>query len=196
MAELLYQGHGSYRITSAAGTVLFVDPYVGTGYDTPADLVLITHEHDDHNHAELITLKKDGRIFRARDVLSGGVYKTVTFKDITFQAVPAENRNHPVDSCVGFLVTVDGKRIYCSGDTSTVPYMKELGKNPPDWALLPTDGVYNMGPEEASACAKTIGAAHTIPIHTKPGKLFDRSVAERFACPGRVIVEPGETIAL
>ena len=27
MAELLYQGHGSYRIVSNEGVVIYVDPY-------------------------------------------------------------------------------------------------------------------------------------------------------------------------
>ena len=33
MAELLYQGHGSYRIVSNEGVVIYVDPYAGEGYD-------------------------------------------------------------------------------------------------------------------------------------------------------------------
>ena len=31
MAKLLYQGHGSYRITADDGRVLYVDPYAGEG---------------------------------------------------------------------------------------------------------------------------------------------------------------------
>ena len=42
MAELLYQGHGSYRIVSNEGVVIYVDPYAD---DMPADIVIVTHEH-------------------------------------------------------------------------------------------------------------------------------------------------------
>ena len=35
MAELLYQGHGSYRIVSNEGVVIYVDPYAGEGYEMP-----------------------------------------------------------------------------------------------------------------------------------------------------------------
>ena len=33
MAKLLYQGHGSYRITTGEGKVIYVDPFAGEGYD-------------------------------------------------------------------------------------------------------------------------------------------------------------------
>jgi len=38
MAKLLFQGHGSFRITADDGRVIYVDPYAGEGYDLPADL--------------------------------------------------------------------------------------------------------------------------------------------------------------
>ena len=43
MPKLFYQGHSSFRITTNEGQVIFIDPFAGVGYETPADLVLITH---------------------------------------------------------------------------------------------------------------------------------------------------------
>ena len=60
MAKLLYQGHGSYRITADDGRVLYVDPYAGEGYDKPADIVLITHDNSIAVQAERIIRLKDG----------------------------------------------------------------------------------------------------------------------------------------
>jgi L-ascorbate metabolism protein UlaG (beta-lactamase superfamily) len=92
MTKLLYQGHGSFRITSASGFVLYVDPFAGKGYDRPADLILVTHEHSDHNAVDLVPQKKNCRIVREKDMLVHGSYKTAVFDGITVQAVPAYNK--------------------------------------------------------------------------------------------------------
>lgn len=94
MAKLLYQGHGSFRLVSEKGTVVYVDPYVGEGYDMEADLVLVTHEHHDHNAVELVTVKEGGRVLRAADMLEEGRYQTRVLGDITVHAVPALSLIH------------------------------------------------------------------------------------------------------
>ncbi len=56
MAKLLYQGHSSLRIVTDSGTVVYIDPFAGEGYNLPADLVLVTHEHFDHNNVRLVSV--------------------------------------------------------------------------------------------------------------------------------------------
>ena len=195
MAEILYQGHGSFRLTTSGGAVIYVDPFAGDGYDRPADLVLVSHEHHDHNEVGLVTLKEGGRILRAVDFLKDGVYQEFCEQGVKIRGTEAYNKNHPKDQCVGFLVEMDGKKLYFACDTSRTEAMeKELPGEKLNYAFLPIDGVYNMGPKEASQCAALIGAVHSVPVHMMPGALFDRAAAEEFQAEGRVIVEPGETI--
>lgn len=195
-AKLLYQGHGSYRITSAGGVVIYVDPYAGEGYDTPADIILVTHQHGDHNQIDLAAKKDDCVIIQNMEALAGGEYKTFDVKGIKIEAVQAYNDNHDVNKCVGYIITVDGVTVYAAGDTSRTDDMATFAERQLDYVLLPTDGIYNMSAKEAAECAALIAGKHNIPIHTKPGVLFDMEVAQQFDAPGRLIVEPGDVVTL
>ena len=196
MTKLLYQGHGSYRLTSKDGVVVYVDPYAGDGYDVPADLVLETHQHSDHNKINLVTKKEDCVVITNVEALEGGKHNSFSINGIEIQAVEASNRNHDPKVCVGYIITIDGIKLYAAGDTSKTSQMETFSNMEFDYALLPCDGVYNMGVEEAAECAKIIEAKHSIPIHMKPGALFDREIAESFDVPNRLIVEAGEEIVL
>jgi len=197
MAKLLYQGHASFRIITDNEIVVYVDPFVGEGYNLPADIILITHEHPDHNKVELITRKENCSVLRAETMLIDEDYKHVQIGNLDIEAVPAYNKNHDRNKCVGYVIHVDGVKIYAAGDTSTTEYMKtNLSKEFLDYALLPIDGFYNMDAKEAEKCAELIGAKHTVPIHTKAGELFDIQEAEKFLPSNRLIIKPGEEIEL
>ena len=86
MAKLLYQGHGSLRAVTDAGIVLYVDPFAGDGYDLPADLILVTHQHGDHNQLQLPAKKSDCIVWQNSDALVGGVYKTETICGLRVEA--------------------------------------------------------------------------------------------------------------
>ena len=193
---LLYQGHGSFRITAADGRVIYVDPFVGDGYDKPADVLLVSHQHDDHNKTELVTQKPDCTVITNVEALAGAKHNTFDIDGIVVEAVEASNVNHDPSQCVGFIITVDGITIYASSDTSKTESMASFAERKLDYALFPIDGFYNMDIDEAIECARLIGARVNIPIHMKPGMLFDRERAEAFEAPGKLVVAAGEEIVL
>ena len=201
MTEILYQGHGSLRITAQGGMVIYIDPFMGQGYDVPADLILVTHDHFDHNKVKKPARKDGCTVWTYADFIDGGRYLTKALGDVTVRAVEAYNKNHPKGECVGFVLTLGGKKVYVAGDTSRTEMMPSLADQNLDCAFLPIDGKYNMGPEEAAECAELIRAKRVVPYHMVPmtplgGKGFDRKRAEAFRAENRVILPAGETLTL
>ena len=201
-AKLYYQGHASMRITTAEGKTIYVDPFMGDGYDVPADLILMTHGHYDHTQTKLIKTKNAGcETISWKEALAGGRHQSFDLEYVKVEAVEAGyNKNHDVSNCVGFILTFsDGVTLYLSGDTSTTPQMKELADRTLDYAFFCCDGVYNMDMKEAIECARLVGAKHSIPYHMVPSDNsngFDEKVAESFDVSGRIIVRPGEELVL
>ena len=197
--KLLYQGHGSLRITTEDNKIIYIDPYAGEGYDLPADLILVSHGHPDHSAVDLIASHSaDCQIITNTDALVKGEYKTYDLGFATVEAVQAgNNKNHDINVCVGWLVTLPGGiSIYATGDTSTTEQMSELANRDIHYAFFVCDGKFNMDLEEASACAELVQARHSIPYHMAPGQLFDRERAEKFDGPGKLIIAAGEEIEL
>ncbi len=196
MATLLYQGHGSLRMTTDSGKVLYIDPFAGEGYDAPADLILVTHQHHDHNCIDLPAKNPGCVIWQNFDALKNGAYQTLTLDFAVVEAVEAYNHHHKKSECVGYLVTADGVSVYFAGDTGETSEMSRMAERKLDYAVLPMDETYTMDVPEAIHCARQIAAKHTIPVHMSPGKLFDPDRAKQFTAPGALIVKPGESIRL
>ncbi|RLC73801.1 MAG: MBL fold metallo-hydrolase [Chloroflexi bacterium] len=195
-------GHDSFRIDGPA--TIYVDPWQLPAGVPQADLVLVTHDHYDHCSPEdvakiskadtvIVTiaaaakkLKGDVRVVKPGDSL--------TVKGIPIEVVPAYNVNkkfHPRDAGhVGFIITVDGQRIYHAGDTDFIPEMKDFKV---DIALLPVSGTYVMTADEAANAAKAINPKVAIPMHY--GEIVgSREDAERFRelYGGEVVILPLE----
>ena len=203
-AKVLYLGQGSLRITTPEGKIIYIDPYAGDDYDLAADLILVTHGHFDHNALDKITSRNDGcQTITQDEALAGGEHQTFDLGYATVVAVQAGfNANHDVSSCVGYIVELsNGVKVYATGDTSTTDEMRDgtLAAMNIDYAFWCSDGVYNMGNEEAAEAARLVGAKHNIPYHnatTDSGEVFDPDAAAQFDAPNALVVQPGEEITL
>ncbi len=202
-AKLLYMGHGSLRITTAEGKVIYIDPFAGNEkmYSPAADLILVTHNHFDHTQTDKIKNRNaDCQIITWKEALKDGKHQSFDLEYARIEAVEAGyNKNHDVKECVGYIITLsDGKTVYVSGDTSKTRQMPQLAEKNIDYAFFCADGTYNMDLDEAAECARLVKARHNIPYHiiSRQGVFFDRKRAEQFNAPDRLIIDEGEEIEL
>ena len=142
MATLFYQGHGSLRLTTDSGKVIYIDPFAGEGYQLAADLILVTHQHYDHNRIDLPAKSLDCLIWQNSDAFKDGDYQTLTLDFVIVEAVEAYNHHHSKSKCVGYIVTADDRSIYFAEDTGETNEMSQMAKRQLDYAVLPMNFTY------------------------------------------------------
>ncbi len=199
--KIKWLGHASFRIDGSKSTV-YIDPWK-LKTKKADDLICITHSHFDHLSPEDVALikKESTTIIGPPDCEAnfGEAFKkiapgqTITVNDIVIEAVPSYNTNkdfHPKgNNWVGFIVTVDGFRIYHSGDTDLIPEMTGLKA---DVALLPIGGTYTMTVNEAVQAARSINAGITVPMHCGDivGDLKDRQTFKAASGNTVIVLDP------
>jgi len=203
VGTLKWLGHASVKIKTNSGIVIYIDPFAGTDYSEPADLILVSHGHSDHNQVNKVTKKVDCQIFSGMGANVGGTKMaagdSTEAKGIKIKAVEAYNSNHPKGTGVGFVLEIDSVKIYHCGDTSKIPEMAQLEPFQLNYALLCIDGVYNMGPIEAMEAAEMIKARKVIPIHVAPSNATEEQKQQnidKFNPPNKLIMKEGDTIYL
>ena len=176
-------GHDTFRIQGSK--VIYTDPFKVTKRDE-ADIVLISHEHFDHLSLEDLQKVTSSKTTLVASVSCKSGLKPVKAKETKFlepggkasvdgveiEAVPAYNVNkfrepgkpfHPrEDKKLGFIIVMDGTRVYFAGDTDFIPEMKSIHC---DIALLPVSGTYVMTVEEAVEAAKALQPKIAVPMH-------------------------------
>lgn len=188
--KLEWLGHDGYRL-AVGDQVIYIDPFKLNGEHKAADIILVTHDHFDHCSTEDIEkIQQDSTTIvtesNSAEKLSGSVItlkpgENCEVNGITIEAVPSYNTNkkfHPkTNNWLGFIITVDGVRIYHAGDTDYIPEMKNFKA---DIALLPVSGTYVMTAEEAVQAALDIQPKIAVPMHYN-AIVGDASDAEKFA---------------
>lgn len=181
--RLHWLGHDSFRFDGPP--VIYFDPWKLGGRLPQADLVLVSHDHFDHcspqdvkkvsgPHTVVVAATAAAAQLPAAKAVRPGDRLTVAGVEI--EAVPAYNVNkfrspgvpfHPKEAGhVGYVVTVEGVRLYFAGDTDAIP---EMGQMNCDVALLPVSGTYVMTVEEAVEAARTLQPKIVVPMHYGAG---------------------------
>ena len=176
--------HASVRI-EYDGKEIEIDPVTKLGNKTinysampKADYIFVTHEHGDHFDKEAIKLlthettqlvmnQRCADMYSPCAVLYNG--QSATLGDINVEAVPAYNNSegrtqfHPKGRDNGYILTIDGLRIYIAGDTEDIPEMQNIKDI--DIAFMPCNLPYTMTTEQLVKAAKTVKPKVLFPYH-------------------------------
>lgn len=143
-----------------------------------ADYIFVTHEHGDHYDAgalkllsgdktQLVMNKRCADMYGSGKVMENG--DKLQLGDITVEAVAAYNSTpgreqfHPKGRDNGYILTIDGLRIYIAGDTEDIPEMSTVKDI--DIAFLPCNQPFTMTPEQLIRAAKVIKPRVLFPYH-------------------------------
>lgn len=192
--NIRFLGHSCVHIATG-GKTLLIDPFL-TGNpaagakadEVQADFILLTHGHSDHiGDAAAIAARTGATVIATFELATymgwqgakthamnlGGSFR---FDFGTVQMVQAFHSSssvlHDAKQIVylgmpaGFVLKIEGKRLYHAGDTSLFSDMKLIGdKAPVDVAFLPIGDNFTMGPDDAAIAAEWIRASQVVPIH-------------------------------
>jgi len=201
---IFWLGQAGFVFKSPGGIVLYIDPYlsnsvarllphVGYGFkrimpppieseDVQANLVAVTHLHEDHYDQDAIPiLGRDTRIhfvgapdcqaMLARDdpageftILQRG--ESFSMGDMTLTAVYADH-GEAAPLAQGYLLTVGAIKVWQTGDTAFRPERwQDLFQLGIDVLLPPINGAFgNLNAAEAAQLAHAAGVKVVIPCH-------------------------------
>ncbi|HLQ62142.1 MAG TPA: metal-dependent hydrolase [Candidatus Acidoferrales bacterium] len=185
-------GHGTWRIRSAKGKEILVDPWLSSPtipenlkHVDHCDILVLTHGHFDHTADALeiakrlkpaiVTTFEIANWFERNGVegaiggLQGG---TIEVAGISFLLVHAEHSSSFGDGSyagnpVGYVIEFEnGFKIYYSGDTDVFADMaliRELEQ--PEVAFLCIGDFFTMGPKRAAKAVELLGTKTVVPMH-------------------------------
>jgi L-ascorbate metabolism protein UlaG (beta-lactamase superfamily) len=187
--ELTWLGHGCWLLATGKHTII-VDPFLDDSPTAPiksgdvkADFILITHGHFDHIADAVKIAKRTGATtvsnFEISQWLAKQGVKNATGMNLGgavalpfgqlkmtiahhSSALPdGSNGGEPG----GFLLNIEGKKIYFAGDTSLFLDMQLYGIGGLDLAILPIGDFYTMGPADSIEAIKMLKPKRVAPCH-------------------------------
>jgi len=173
---LRWQGQSFFEIQSSQGTRIVTDPHEIPAFgrkDVSADIVLISHFHNDHTQVEV--LKNQGKFRVVEGLKRNG--KKIDWNPVDEKIRDVHIRTVGVyhDGMAGmergknaiFAIEVDGLRFVHLGDLGHVlseQTIKQIG--PVDVLMIPVGGVYTInGAEAKQVVAQLKPRQYIIPMH-------------------------------
>ena len=193
--NVFWFGHSCFFLKGARGPSLLLDPFHEgeVGYPlqaVEADIVVVSHDHQDHNNAEAVG---------GRPLLIKGPGRH-TALGLVFWGVPSyhdEEGGRLRGLNTIFCFTMDGIRVCHLGDLGhplSQPDGEAIG--PVDLLFLPVGGIYTIDAWGADEVMKQLRPAVAVPMHYQtPALSFELEPVDEFL-KGREVLGPLESLEL
>jgi L-ascorbate metabolism protein UlaG (beta-lactamase superfamily) len=193
--NIRFLGHACFLVTDSAGTKIVFDPYEpggfggGLGYgplEEPADIVLISHDHGDHNFAAGVP--GDPQVIKGAGEHSVG---SLTFRGIAAKHDAKGGSDRGEDTI--FCAEIDGVRVCHLGDLGHQLSRSQVADiGPVDVLMCPVGGFFTIDAQGATMVMKTLEARITIPMHYKtPKAAFPIAAVDDFVAGKTNVRHPG-----
>ncbi|MEM1675566.1 MAG: MBL fold metallo-hydrolase [Desulfurococcaceae archaeon] len=166
MVIVKWHGHACVEIVKNDGYVIVIDPHDGGSIglkkpDVKADLVLVTHEHFDHNSVETVSKESTRvlRVFHGETIIDSIVvrgYKTYHDKN--------EGRRRGINTI--YYLLINSFKIVHLGDLGHIPSDELINEiHGVDLLIIPVGGTYTIYPDEAWRIIEIAKPVNVLPIH-------------------------------
>lgn len=168
--KIKWLGHSAFLLTAQEGTRVITDPYKpgsfsgAVGYKPireEADIVIISHEHDDHNYPKEI----GGQPTIVKDVGEKTV-KNIKIKGIPTWHDTSQGKERGMNTV--FVFEIDGLKIGHLGDLGHTFDEEEVKKiRTLDILLIPVGGYFTIDASQATKIVESLAPKLVIPMHFK-----------------------------
>ena len=227
-ATITWFGHNCWSIETGGKTIL-LDPFLDNSpaapvkaADVKADFMLVSHGHGDHIEDAVKIAKRTGATVLANFEVGNWLAKQGVASEKIVGMNPGGGVKQPFGHVKftiahhsssmpdgsyggvpgGFLLTLDGAKVYFACDTALFLDMKLIGAGGLDLAVLPIGDLYTMGPEDSIDAIKLLNPKRVAPCHYNTWPPIaqnalawaDRVRSHTAAEP--IVLEPGGKITL
>jgi L-ascorbate metabolism protein UlaG (beta-lactamase superfamily) len=180
--EVRWFGHSFFLVTTEKGKRITFDPFdQSVGYPLPeveADMVLVSHEHFDHNNVALVRGYQEV-------IRQPGEYRRGDIRIQVFPTFHDEEEGKKRGRNNVFRVEVDEMVLMHMGDLGAIPRDEELQAwKPVHLLFVPVGGVYTIDARGAQELVGKLSPSITVPMHYKTRFLsFSLNPVEHFLRP-------------
>ena len=184
--EITYLGHSCFKLKSKEGLVVYLDPFKSDMVGMPlakdvADVVTISHSHDDHSAVEVIT----GPISRKETFVIDreGEYEIAGVQISAMKTFHDKNNGTERGKNLIMFIVMDGLHILHLGDICHKLSESQIEKvGSVDTLMVPVGGTFTLDANEAMEMIKEIQPSYAIPMHfrTSASKIQELTTLESF----------------